>query len=298
MATHMDQFAQIVAHGLRAGILQSICEYANENKHRNIAEDDLIQHLCIPCAHAGGRIASLPRALTEIPPTTAPSTKGRRKKTPTSPPPEIPKPPPGHCQWFFRTGGAEKKNTYCGKQTDGGCIFCKDCVKKDNAKRQLESMGMTVPVPPAKGTVQTLAVQPEGPPVLRVTTYDKDRGLYIDTNTRLVVYENDKSELFYIGKDQDGNIVPLDDRDRELAALLEIREAPVADGQDSPDLSPVPVGVPIPVPAPAPVPVLAPVPVPGPIGVGAARTLGARGPMMPTLNRPAIPTLPPMPRLA
>ena len=141
--------------------------------------------------------------------------------------------PPGAklCNYKFKRGGSRGQD--CGKATAGGS-YCNGCLK---SRRVGDDGGATAPgVAPAGGIPGALNanVAVNAAPVeLAVEVYDQPRNLYRDTNTNIIIHQNEEATVLTavgVHSDAENKMVPLTPAARQQASAM---------GLTVPDMGPV-----------------------------------------------------------
>jgi hypothetical protein len=133
MSSSINSFTESVSSFVTSTILVPIVDWLKEEKNLEVKVDDLMKVLELPKFQKPTSFMSNMTTQPSFPPHLSSSVKETKKKSKDESPTEGPK-----CKYVYKRGVNKGQN--CNKVAVDGSDFCKDCSKKDGAKKEGNSL--------------------------------------------------------------------------------------------------------------------------------------------------------------
>jgi len=214
-STNLDIFSNMVSDKLKTFIISPIVDFLNNEKGINITVDELCKVLNMPISKSNYAASSLGEPSN---PSSMSSVNNIKKTNFTEQPIQ------GQCEYKIKRG--EYRNLYCGKPTEKGCAYCKQCIKSRKLTPKTSSGPQNRPgVAPSTGSIPNIIDDPDtAVNKLDVVVFDKNRKLYREIINNFIV-KNDDDDIAVIGKvlnSSSTNILPLDEEDKQIALSMSL----------------------------------------------------------------------------
>jgi hypothetical protein len=209
-SSNLEQFSIILSENLATFVLLPIVDYLKNEKNIDVTVDELSQILKLP-SNKTNYISSLGESGKN---STVSSLNKKNNFTE--------QPIHGQCEYKLKRG--EFRNLYCGKPTEKGFAYCKQCIKSRKLTPKISS-GSRPGVAPSNGSIPTSDSNTENELAkIDVLVFDENKKLYRERNNNFIGKILD-DDFFIIGKvanQASKNILPLDDEDKEIALSMSL----------------------------------------------------------------------------